>query len=196
MYKTEFLPNKIYNYKTYSDDDGTKVLMERKVKYLFGYAQKYQYIICQHFIDTKLKSFKDYKSDCFGKVIDLTKIKKSINDGRCRYILCEEEVVTYTVTGKVHSTEKKVITYDKLYDALPKLPKSNKSNGVRLRTLYKKKDSKGISYYTNGAIVSLPDMESFSSVKYGRLVKMQDSLEISDINEVLCQESRTIWSTK
>ena len=177
MYKTEFLPNKIYSYKTYSDD-GTKVLKERRVQFLFGYAQKYQFTIYQNFLTKKLESFDDYKCDAFGKVIDLTNIKKGINDGRCRYILCEEEVVTYTVTGKVYSTEKSVTIYDKTWDYTPKVSKKPSD----IRTLYKQRDPKGISYYKNGAIVSIRSMDDFSTTKYGRLVKMQDSLEILDMD--------------
>ncbi|CAG7580883.1 MAG: hypothetical protein SLAVMIC_00589 [uncultured marine phage] len=178
---TDFQKDKNYNYKTYSRD-GEKIVEERNVRFLFSYAGKYQHLMFNHFLDRSLTKFEDYKGDMFGNIItdkNLNKIKKNINDKRCRYILCEEEVVTYTVTGKVFSKKSKVTTYDKTSDLIGKIKSGKLDQTIRIRTMYKKRVD-GVSVFIPGAMVSLRDINDFRS-SYGHPVKMFDSLNITKL---------------
>lgn len=107
---SDFQDNKTYSYKTLSLD-GTKVVQEVNIKYLFGFKENSLSKVWEFFFDkTFMKYFKS-KGITFPE-----DIKKDINDKKCRYILCEKEVVSYDIDGKEFSRETSFHQHDKTSD--------------------------------------------------------------------------------
>jgi hypothetical protein len=151
---SDFQKDKIYNYKTYSID-GTKVLKEVNIKYLFSYSQRAWMKVDQFFINPK-------SWEAYHKRNNLTfpdNLKKNLNDKRYRYILCETETITYDINGVEFSRETKYTQHDKSADPFNyqkgKKIKTNNST-QRTKTLYtfdeKDKDGNHRVILKNGAI--------------------------------------------
>ena len=108
---SQFEPNKTYNSKTLSLD-GTKVVQEVNTKYLFGFKENSLSKVWRFFFD---KTF--MKKDNQNGVTLPEDVKKDINDSKCRYILCEKEVITYDIDGNEFSRETSFYQYDKTGDS-------------------------------------------------------------------------------
>jgi hypothetical protein len=109
FYSPQFDSNKTYNLKTLSLD-GTKVVQEINIKYLFGFNEKSLSKVWQFFFDkTFIKNLKE------GEVLP-EDVKKDINDTKCRYILCQKEVISYDIDGNEFNRETSFDQYDKTCD--------------------------------------------------------------------------------
>lgn len=109
-FHSDFQENKTYNYQTLSLD-GTKVVQEVNIKYLFGFKEGSLSKVWEFFFDkTYMKYFKE-KGITFPE-----DVKKGLNDKKCRYILCEKEVISYDIDGKEFSRETSFHQHDKTTD--------------------------------------------------------------------------------
>jgi hypothetical protein len=107
---SDFQKDKTYNYKTFSLD-GNKVAHEVNTKYLFAFSEGSQMKVEQFFFDkTFTKHFKE-KGISFPE-----NLKKEINDTKCRYILCQTEVISYDIDGLEFSRETSFQQHDKTSD--------------------------------------------------------------------------------
>ena len=108
---SQFDSNKTYNRKTLSLD-GTKVVQEVNTKYLFGFKEGSLSKVWEFYFDkTFIKYFKE-KGITFPE-----DVKKDINDSKCRYILCEKEVISYDIDGNEFSRVTSFDQYDKTCDS-------------------------------------------------------------------------------
>ena len=102
--------NKTYSYQTLSLD-GAKVAHQVNIKYLFGFKEGAQSKVEQFFFDkTYMKHFKS-KGITFPE-----DIKKGLNDKKCRYILCEKEVIFFDTNGVEYNKETSYSQHDKTGD--------------------------------------------------------------------------------
>lgn len=108
---SDFQEGKTYNYKTYSDD-GTKVLKEVNIKYLFSYGQNAWMKVDRFFLNSK--GWKDYHIE--KNLTFPEELKKKLNDRRFRHILCESETITYDINGVEFSRDTKFTQHDKTSD--------------------------------------------------------------------------------
>lgn len=109
FYSPQLDSNKTYNLKTLSLD-GTKVVQEVNTKYLFGFKESSLSKVWRFFFDkTFMKNLKN------GEVFP-EDVKKDINHNKCRYILCEKEVISYDIDGNEFSRETSFYQYDKTGD--------------------------------------------------------------------------------
>ena len=109
-FHSDFQENKTYSYQTFSLD-GTKLVHQVNIKYLFGYKESSLGEVWQFFFDkTYMKYFKE-KGITFPE-----DIKKGLNDKKCRYILCEKETISYDTDGKEFSRETSFYQHDKTAD--------------------------------------------------------------------------------
>jgi hypothetical protein len=107
---SDFQENKTYSYQTLSLD-GAKVAHQVNIKYLFGFKEGAQSKVEQFFFDkTYMKHFKS-KGITFPE-----DIKKGLNDKKCRYILCEKEVIFFDTNGVEYNREISFHQYDKTGD--------------------------------------------------------------------------------
>lgn len=107
---SDFQDNKTYSYQTLSLD-GTKVVQEVNIKYLFGFKESSLSKVWEFFFDkTFMKHFKS-KGITFPE-----DIKKGLNDKKCRYILCEKEVISYDINGAEFNRETSFHQHDKTTD--------------------------------------------------------------------------------
>jgi hypothetical protein len=106
FYSPQFDSNKTYNLKTFALD-GTTLVQEVNIKYLFGYKESSLTKVWRFFFDkTFIKNLKN------GETLP-EDVKKDINDTKCRYILCEKEVISYDTDGDEFSRETSFYQYDK-----------------------------------------------------------------------------------
>jgi hypothetical protein len=111
FYSSQFDSNKTYNSKTLSLD-GSKVVQEVNTKYLFGFKESSLSKVWEFFFDkTFMKHFKE-RGITFPE-----NVKKDINDNKCRYILCEKEVISYDIDGNEFSRVTSFDQYDKTGDS-------------------------------------------------------------------------------
>jgi len=109
-YCSEYESDRVYNLKTLSLD-GTKIVHEVNIKYLFGFKESSQFKIEQFYFD------KNSIENNQKNGISLPKEHvKDINDTKCRYILCEKETITYDIDGKEFSRKTCFSQHDKLLD--------------------------------------------------------------------------------
>jgi hypothetical protein len=109
-FHSDFQEKKTYNYQTLSLD-GTKVVQEVNIKYLFGFKEGSQSKVEQFFFDkTYMKYFKE-KGITFPE-----DVKKGLNDKKCRYILCEKETIFFDTNGKEYNRETSFHQHDKTTD--------------------------------------------------------------------------------
>lgn len=130
-YYSDFQPNKTYQYKTYSLD-GTKLLHQVNMKYLFAFSEGHQ---------SKIEQF--YLSKCFIEYNRRNNLsfpedqKKDLNDKSCRYILCEKETIYYGMDGVEFHRKTAYYQYDKTFNMFKKGKKVTlKSPQQKTRTLY------------------------------------------------------------
>lgn len=144
-YWTEFEEGKIYNYKTYSFD-GNKVLYEENLKPLFGYSQRGAGKVDKFFINPK--SWEGYHKK--NGITFPDSVRKKVGDKRCRYVLCEREIIFYDINGIEFDRKKEYYQYDKTFDIFVfqrgrKIKPLRKNKTFVTKTLYTglSKDSEG-----------------------------------------------------
>jgi hypothetical protein len=107
---SDFQENKTYSYQTFSFD-GTKVVYQVNIKYLFGFKEGAQSKVEQFFFSKAFMNHFKEKGITFPE-----DIKKNINDSRCRYILCEKEIIFFDTNGVEYNRETSFYQYDKTGD--------------------------------------------------------------------------------
>lgn len=104
---SDFQKDRTYSYKTLSFD-GTKVAHQVNIKYLFGFKEGSQSKVDQFFFDKTYMNYFKSKGILFPE-----NIKKDLNDVKCRYILCQKEVIFYDTDGVEYNREESFHQYDK-----------------------------------------------------------------------------------